>query len=163
MQRLPVKFSFLAIEPTAGCGSAELAEVTKVTEEEVNPPLRHTPTRNSLFARLVHGSSTAILKLQYIPYSVSVAVTEVRQAHMPGNYELYDPSANRLGPVICKLCWERYSKRNSKSMNTVWVALEGRQVVWWLCARCAETLEAESTESVMFLKSSPGVITSPRV
>ena len=42
----------------------------------------------------------------------------VRQAHMPGNYEMYDPAANKLGPVVCKLCWERFERKNPESLNT---------------------------------------------
>ena len=85
----------------------------------------------------------------------------VRQAHMPGNYELYDQSANKLGPVVCKICWERFKKENPGPMNTVWVSYEGERMVWWLCADCTRTMEAEGYGSARFLRSSQGVITSP--
>jgi hypothetical protein len=81
---------------------------------------------------------------------------------MPGNYELYDPSTNKLGPVICKVCWERFKKENSGPMNTVWVSYEGRQMYWWLCDTCTETLKAEGYGLARFLKSSEGVVLSPR-
>jgi len=85
----------------------------------------------------------------------------VRQAHMPGNYELYDQSSNRLGPVICKICWERFKKENPGPLNTVWVSDDDRRMVWWLCDGCAQTMEVQGYGSARFLKSSKGVIVSP--
>ena len=85
----------------------------------------------------------------------------VREAHMPGNYELYDPQANRLGPVLCKYCWERSERRNPSKLNTVWVSLGGRRMVWWLCGDCMESLRRESVPGLELLKSSPGVLLSP--
>jgi len=81
---------------------------------------------------------------------------------MPGNYELYDQSTNRLGPVICKLCWELFSKHESSSINTVWVSSEGRRMIWWLCGNHMETLRAEASP-VQLLKSVQGVVFSPGI
>lgn len=89
-------------------------------------------------------------------------MAEVRQAHMPGNYELYDQSANRLGPVICKLCWELFRKQESSSMNTVWVNVEGRRMVWWLCGNHMATLRVEEGPA-RFLRSAQGVVPSPGI
>jgi hypothetical protein len=82
---------------------------------------------------------------------------------MPGNYELYDPAANRLGPVVCKHCWERHGRSNPESLNTVWVSSEGRRLVWWLCDGCAKALRTDGGRSVEFLRISPGVILSPAI
>jgi len=87
----------------------------------------------------------------------------VRQAHMPGNYEGYDPVANRLGPVVCKLCWERHEKKNSESLNTVWVSYKDRRMVWWLCRDCTESVMAGGYQATLFLKSTDGVIPNPRL
>ncbi len=87
---------------------------------------------------------------------------EVRQAHMPGNYELYDLSANRLGPVICKLCWERAGLQNLSSLNTVWVSVEGRRMVWWLCGGHKAGLKSEGGP-MKFLRSSEGVLVNPGI
>lgn len=92
---------------------------------------------------------------------IPAVMSLVRQAHMPGNYELYDPLANKLGPVVCKLCWERSKRENPGPMNTVWVTFEGRRMVWWLCGDCTESLKAGGYGSAKFLKSSRGVIASP--
>gem|GEM_PF-2994057 len=89
-------------------------------------------------------------------------MTEVRQAHMPGNYELYNQASNRLGPTICKHCWEEDEKENPGPLNTVWVTSGGRQMVWWLCAGCTESVRSGDDESVRFVKSTRGLIASPR-
>jgi len=94
---------------------------------------------------------------------VSGAVSLVRQAHMPGNYETYDPQTNTLGPVVCKLCWERSEKKNSTSLYTVWVSYKDRRMVWWLCGDCTEGVKAGGYRATMFLKSTEGVIQSPRL
>jgi hypothetical protein len=85
----------------------------------------------------------------------------VRQAHMPGNYEMYDAQTNRLGPVVCKLCWERFRKKNSASLNTVWVALRDRRMVWWLCGSCTESVRKGDNQATTFYRSKEGVIFSP--
>jgi len=87
----------------------------------------------------------------------------VRQAHMPGNYETYDPETNNLGPVVCKLCWERLKKKNPTSLYTVWVSYKGRRMVWWLCGDCAESVRTGGYHATMFLKSTESVIPSPRL
>jgi hypothetical protein len=84
----------------------------------------------------------------------------VRQAHLPGNYELYDPSSNGLGPGLCKGCWEQAGVRNSSSLQTVWVSAEGRQMVWWLCHEHANAMKSGG-RSLKLLKSKDGVISSP--
>ncbi len=80
---------------------------------------------------------------------------------MPGNYELYDESKNMLGPVVCKLCWERFRRSNGGPLNTVWVSHEGRRMVFWLCDGCVETLRGGGYGRVKLLRSSPGLIRSP--
>jgi len=95
--------------------------------------------------------------------SPSVAMSLVRQAHMPGNYETYDPQTNILGPVVCKLCWERSEKRNSTSLYTVWVSYKDRRMVWWLCGDCTESVKAGGYQATMLLKITEGVIRSPRL
>ena len=87
-------------------------------------------------------------------------MSSVRQAHMPGNYEMYDQAANKLGPVVCKLCWERSREKNPASL-TVWVSYKEGLIVWWLCPDCAEDVRASGHESTTFIKSAEGVIHSP--
>ncbi len=91
----------------------------------------------------------------------SFPVATVRQAHMPGNYELYEESENRLGPMICKDCWERFGVQNPDSLSTVWVSAEGRRMVWWLCQGHADEVKGGRERSVEFLKMSRGVLSSP--
>jgi len=91
------------------------------------------------------------------------AMSFVRQAHMPGNYEMYDPQTNNLGPVVCKLCWERFEKENPVSLYTVWVSYKDRRMVWWLCGDCTESVKEGGYQATMFLKSTEGVIQSPRL
>jgi hypothetical protein len=82
---------------------------------------------------------------------------------MPGNYELYDPSANKLGPVICKECWEGSKMQNPGSLNTVWVSFEGQNAVWWLCHDHTERLRSGGAAPAKFLRSAQGVVLSPRI
>jgi len=82
---------------------------------------------------------------------------------MPGNYELYEPSTNKLGPVICKACWERFGKQNPESLNTVWISLGGMKGVWWLCQIHTESLRSEGWENASFLRSSKGVVKAPEI
>lgn len=88
-------------------------------------------------------------------------MSPVRLAHMPGNYEMYDPSENRLGPAVCKLCWERLEKRNSGPLNTVWVSFKQRRMIWWLCEGCTREVSSDGYQETTFLKSAQGVISSP--
>jgi hypothetical protein len=94
---------------------------------------------------------------------VAVVMSLVRQAHMPGNYETYDPKTNSLGPVVCKLCWESYERRNSTSLRTVWVTYKDRRMVWWLCRDCTEDIKTGGYQATVFLKSTKGVTLSPRL
>jgi hypothetical protein len=80
---------------------------------------------------------------------------------MPGNYEMYDPATNRLGPVVCKLCWERYGKKNSASLDTVWVSYRDRLMIWWLCGACTGSVRTGGYQTTVFLKSTDGVLQSP--
>jgi hypothetical protein len=82
---------------------------------------------------------------------------------MPGNYEVYDPEMNELGPVVCKLCWERFGKKNSTALCTVWVSYKDRRMVWWLCGGCTQDVKSGEYQSTMFLKSTEGVLPSPRL
>ena len=93
------------------------------------------------------------------PSYVPVAI--VRQAHMPGNFELYEELENRLGPVICKDCWERFGRQNPESLSTVWVSAEGRRMVLWLCGDHADEVKKGKVGSMEFLKMSQGVLSSP--
>ncbi|HUK79635.1 MAG TPA: hypothetical protein VLU91_03110 [Nitrososphaerales archaeon] len=94
---------------------------------------------------------------------VSGKVSLVRQAHMPGNCETYDPETDNLGPVVCKLCWERFGRKNSTSLCTVWVSYKGGRMVWWLCGDCTESVRTGGYQATMFLKSMDGVIPSPHL
>jgi hypothetical protein len=80
---------------------------------------------------------------------------------MPGNYEMNDQAANRLGPVVSKLCWERYERKNSEKLNTVWVSYLDRRMVWWLCGDCTESVRTGGYRATMFLKSTEGMIPTP--
>lgn len=80
---------------------------------------------------------------------------------MPGNYELYSPSKNELGPVICKACWENDEKTTTETLDTVWVSVGGRRMVWWLCNIHAEEVKAKMTGETRFLKIARGVLTNP--
>jgi len=80
---------------------------------------------------------------------------------MPGNHEMYDPMTNQLGHVVCKLCWEGSGIRNSGQLNTVWVTLGERRMVWWLCGDCTEKVKSGGYQLTSFLKSAQGVVVSP--
>jgi hypothetical protein len=86
----------------------------------------------------------------------------VRQAHLPGNYELYDPSSNLLGLGICKGCWEQAGVHQTASLRTVWVSVEGRRMVWWLCGDHTETMRT-GVPDLELLKSENGVVSSPGI
>ena len=91
-------------------------------------------------------------------------MSEVRQAHLPGNYELYDASSNKLGPVVCKGCWEGFKKETTAPLDTVWVSFKSEQMVWWLCQNHADKLKAQKKSGdIQFLKLAKGAITSPRL
>jgi hypothetical protein len=86
---------------------------------------------------------------------------EVRQAHLPGNYELYDPASSEPGPALCKICWEEGGLTNDTSLDTVWVSTDGRDAIWWLCARHREGLESKATEPTKVIRSVRGVARYP--
>ena len=86
----------------------------------------------------------------------------VRQAHLPGNYELYDPSSNALGPAICKGCWEQAGLHQATSLRTVWISVEGTKMVWWLCGDHADAMKTGAYD-LKLLKSVDRVISSPRI
>ena len=88
---------------------------------------------------------------------------EVRQAHLPGNYELLDQTSNEIGPPICKLCWEEAELRNPTSLDTVWLSVDGRNVVWWLCRSHHEELDSGGVASTRVLKSESGAVRSPGI
>ncbi|HVH14488.1 MAG TPA: hypothetical protein VNA15_02060 [Candidatus Angelobacter sp.] len=90
-------------------------------------------------------------------------MSEVRQAHLPGNYEMYTPSSNKLGPVICKECWEGYKKETTGPLDTIWVSFKGERMVWWMCQNHAEKLKAKKSGDIQFLKLAQGTITNPRL
>ena len=93
-----------------------------------------------------------------------VIMSQVRQAHLPGNYELYDASSNKLGPVVCKECWEGFKKETTAPLDTVWVSFKGERMVWWLCQNHAEKLKAQKKSGeIQFLKLVQGAITSPGI
>ncbi len=97
------------------------------------------------------------------PYQMGI-MSEVRQAHLPGNYELYDSSSNKLGPVVCKECWEGFKKETTAPLDTVWVSFKGERMVWWLCQNHADKLKAQKKSGdIQFLKLAKGAITSPRL
>jgi len=82
---------------------------------------------------------------------------------MPGNYELYDPSSNKLGPVVCKICWEREKKQTTAELQTVWVSVEDWRMVWWLCRGHADDTKAKRIGPERFLKSVQGVVRNPQI
>ena len=90
-------------------------------------------------------------------------MSQVRQAHLPGNYEMYEPSSNKLGPVICKECWEGYHKETRSPLDTVWVSFKGERMVWWMCQDHANKLKAKKSGDIQFLKLAQGTITNPRL
>ena len=88
-------------------------------------------------------------------------MSAVRQAHLPGNYELYDPSSGQLSPA-CKGCWEDGGVTNTVSLQTVWVDVEGTRMAWWLCRGHADATKANPGETG-FLRSEDRALPSPRV
>ncbi len=86
---------------------------------------------------------------------------EVRQAHLPGNYELYDPASSEPGSALCKLCWEEAGERNAASLVTAWLSMEGWDAMWWLCRNHQEGVKSGSTKSRLFLRSVSGVVRYP--
>jgi hypothetical protein len=83
----------------------------------------------------------------------------VLQAHLPGNYELYDSSTSHTGPPICKGCWEEAKQQTTSNLRTVWVSIEGTRMAWYLCADHAEDLSG----TIEVLKSVDGVTQSPKI
>lgn len=83
----------------------------------------------------------------------------VRQAHLPGNYELYDEDTNVLGSPICKSCWEQAQLKNSDSLDTVWLSVGGWDMVWWLCKGHHEDLSSDPSRHVQ--KSEGRLIRNP--
>jgi hypothetical protein len=90
-------------------------------------------------------------------------LSEVRQAHLPGNYELYDEVSNVLGPQICKFCWEEEEARNSSSLDTVWLMVDGWTVVWWLCKDHHKEIGSVASPTRRVLRSQNRVIANPPI
>ena len=67
-------------------------------------------------------------------------MSTVRQAHLPGNYQLADPELTEEGPAICKGCWEGAETQTMESLQTVWVSLAGWRMIWWLCNAHADSI-----------------------
>jgi hypothetical protein len=88
-------------------------------------------------------------------------MVRVLQAHMPGNYELYDLSSSKAGPAICKDCWEKANKRTTRPLDTVWVSSKGGSMIWWLCQDHAEKLKAKKSGNFQFVKLVKGVAPRP--
>jgi len=84
-------------------------------------------------------------------------MSEVRPAHLPGNYELYDPSSNQLSSPLCKGCWEEGGIQNSESLETTWVSVEGNTMVWWLCHGHADAMKTRGND-LKLLKREAGII-----
>jgi hypothetical protein len=84
----------------------------------------------------------------------------VRQAHLPGNYELADESSGKLGPAICKGCWEEDQRQNTGQLSTFWVSVDGAKMVWYLCEGHAGEMKTKAGP-VRLLKSVKGVVTNP--
>jgi hypothetical protein len=89
-------------------------------------------------------------------------MSTVRQAHLPGNYEIYDLSANYIGQGVCKGCWEDGRVMNTSSLQTVWVEMDGTRMAWWLCKGHADALKTNPGE-IKLLKSEDRVIPTPRI
>jgi len=86
----------------------------------------------------------------------------VRQAHLPGNYELYDEESGGLGPPICKFCWEKDHARNTSSLDTVWLSLDGWNVVWWVCKGHHAGM-GTGDPSMIILKSETSLVRNPMI
>jgi hypothetical protein len=90
-------------------------------------------------------------------------MASVRQAHLPGNYELYDSASNELGEVLCKMCWEEEQVMKVDSLDTVWVSSSGWLMIWWLCRNHEEEIRSRGSEENRLLKSVRGVIRAPEL
>ena len=88
-------------------------------------------------------------------------MAHVRQAHLPGNYELYDSSSNKLGPAVCRDCWEGASKQTTARLDTVWVSVRGEPMVWWLCQDHVNKYKVQESGEIRFLKFVEGAIPNP--
>ncbi|HEV2227028.1 MAG TPA: hypothetical protein VGR56_09535 [Nitrososphaerales archaeon] len=86
---------------------------------------------------------------------------EVRQAHLPGNFELYDPESSEPGAALCKGCWEEGGVRNFSALDTVWIKEEGREAMLWLCRGHLENMKSKIGKSGTFLRSVSGVVRYP--
>ncbi len=86
----------------------------------------------------------------------------VRQAHLPGNYELCDEEGGVLGASICKMCWEKAGIRNVAALDTVWLSVDGWEVIWWLCKGHRQEVEAGGP-SMHVMKSESRLVRSPTV
>ena len=69
--------------------------------------------------------------------------------------------SNKLGPVICRDCWEGAGKETTSPLDTVWVSLKGERMVWWLCQNHTEELKAQESNETLFLRLVHGVETNP--
>jgi hypothetical protein len=85
----------------------------------------------------------------------------VHQAHLPGNYELYDPDSDKPGQVLCKGCWENHGVVSVDSLDTVWVSCDGWLMVWWLCKEHEEEIRLKKPANTQFLRSVQGVVRAP--
>jgi hypothetical protein len=85
----------------------------------------------------------------------------VRQAHLPGNYELYDEDSNALGAAVCKHCWESQHIANSSSLATVWLSVDGLSVALWLCKSHRDVIG--SGPSMLVIKSEGRVMRNPEI
>jgi hypothetical protein len=85
----------------------------------------------------------------------------VHQAHLPGNYESYDPDSSRSGPALCKLCWEEAGQQNLDLLESVWVSVGGWSLIWWLCQNHVEAVRTRGMESVRFIRKVGGVVRYP--
>lgn len=88
-------------------------------------------------------------------------MAEVRQAHLPGNYELYDVDLTAPGAPICKFCWEKEGVKKSSPLETVWLVKEGKRFVWWLCE--GHRQEAGRDLNLRVLMAESSVVRYPRL
>jgi len=95
------------------------------------------------------------------PHDHSPTMVQVLQAHMPGNYELYDLSSSKAGPAICKDCWEKANQTTTNPLDTVWASSRGQPVVFWLCQNHAEELKTKKSGELRFVKLVKGVVPNP--
>ncbi len=85
----------------------------------------------------------------------------VHQAHLLGNYELYDPDSSRPGAAVCKKCWEDSGQVNAGSLNTVWVSTREGDMMWWLCLAHAEGTKSGKEGPIIFVRSVQGAVRYP--